>query len=386
MGSTYRRQDSPYWWIQYSRDGRAFGESSRSRKRADAVRLLRRREGDIERGLPITPKVGRLRFEEAAADIVNDYIINKRRSLDELERRIRLHLLPYFRRRRMAGITTIDVRAFIARRLKTPIVVGSGDDRRTRQVSAGEINRELTTLKRMFSLAIQAGKLLHKPHIPLLKENNVRTGFFERPAFQAIRAHLPENLRGVVTFAYITGWRINSEVFTLQWRQVDETERLSPDQDIPGSVRLDPGTTKNDEGRVFPFTSDLRDVFATQRDVADRLREQGQICPWVFHRNGKPIKSFTKAWRAACLAAGQPGKIPHDFRRTAVRNLVRSGVPEQVAMKLTGHKTRSVFERYNIVSDGDLAVAARKLDAVAGERPLQVGVSVPLTVGTPAGL
>ena len=81
------------------------------------------------------------------------------------------------------------------------------------------------------------------------------------------------------------------------------------------------------------------------------------------HRNGKPIKSFIKVWRAACLAAGQPGKIPHDFRRTAVRNLVRSGVPERVAMKLTGHKTRSVFERYNIVSDGDLADAARKLTA-----------------------
>ena len=197
----------------------------------------------------------------------------------------------------------------------------------------------------------------------MLRENNVRTGFFEREPFEAVRAHLPENLRGFVTVAYITGWRIDSEVLPLEWRRIDATERLSPNQEIPGTVRLDPGTTKNDEGRVFPFTAELRDVLEAQRRITDTLnREQGRICPWVFHRDGKPIKSFIRAWRAACLAAGQPGKIPHDFRRTAVRNLVRSGVPERVAMKLTGHKTRSVFERYNIVSDGDLGEAARKLD------------------------
>ena len=103
-----------------------------------------------------------------------------------------------------------------------------------------------------------------------------------------------------------------------------------------------------------------------ERVRADALLEQGKIYPWVFHRNGKPIKTFTNAWRSARHAAGQPGKIPHDFRRTAVRNLVRSGVPERVAMTLTGHKTRSVFERYNIVSDGDLAAAARKLDSATG--------------------
>ena len=360
MGTVYRQDGRRNWMIQYYRDGRRIVESARTPDKTDAKKLLRQREADIDRGLPLGPKVGRIRFEEAAEDVLNDYRVNRRRSLDELERRIRLHLRPVFGGRRMTVISMPEIRVFTLARQQAG-------------ASNGEINRELTALKRMFSLAVQGGKLLHKPHIPMLKENNVRTGFFEREPFEAVRAHLPENLRGFVTFAYVTGWRIDSEVLPLEWRRVDVTERLSPDQDIPGTVRLDPGTTKNDEGRVFPFTAELRDVILTQREVTDRLeREQGRICPWVFHRDGKPIKSFIKTWRVACRAAGQPGKIPHDFRRTAVRNLVRSGVPERVAMKLTGHKTRSVFERYNIVSDGDLGEAARRLDGISVRRGLSV--------------
>ena len=132
---------------------------------------------------------------------------------------------------------------------------------------------------------------------------------------------------------------------------------------VVGEVWLDPGTTKNDDGRVFPMTVELRAVLDQQWQVTQALAKTGRrICPWVFHRRGEPIKSFIATWRTACRRAGCPGRIPHDFRRTAVRNLVRAGVPERVAMQLTGHKTRSVFERYNIVSSGDLRRAALLLD------------------------
>ena len=350
------------WWVRYYRDGRRYEESSRSSKEGDARRLLRLREGDIERGLPVTPKIDRLRFEEAAKDLVNDYRTNGKRTLKDVERRINLHLKPYFGGRRMASITTSDVRAYIAKRQSQVRVVGKGDNQREKPVSAGEINRELTALKRMFNLARQAGKLLVVPYIPMLREHNVRTGFFEREQFESVRSHVPEYARPIVTFAYITGWRIPSEVLLLQWRQVDFTA---------GEIRLDPGTTKNDEGRVFPFTSDLRSMLETQRDLRDALRERGAICPWVFHRRGQRIKSFRKSWQDACRSAGCPGRLLHDLRRTAVRNLVRAGIPERVAMQMTGHKTRSVFERYNIVSEGDLRAAARKLDeaAVARQAP-----------------
>ena len=249
--------------------------------------------------------------------------------------------------------------------------------------SNGEINRELTVLKRMFSLAIDDGKLLYKPHIPLLRESNTRKGFFEADQIVSVLACLPAPLVPMIEFAYITGWRIDSEVKPLEWRQVDFAG---------GEVRLDPHTTKNHAGRVFPMTDDLRALLKAQRTRADRLtRACGRIVPWVFFREVakgrggpkhlKPITSFTKAWKAAVTAAGCPGRIPHDLRRTAVRNMVRRGVPERVAMQLTGHKTRSVFERYNIVSEGDLRAAAAQLGGLTGTKWGQSGTPTVAATG-----
>jgi integrase len=281
----------------------------------------------------------------------------------------------------MVTSTTADVREFIAKRQSETSVTFAayetkrkdGTSRKVAErsrtiegVSNAEINRELTVLKRIFSLAIQSGKLLHKPHIPLLKENNVRKGFFEAHQFDAVLEKLPADLKPMLEFAYITGWRIASEVLPLQWRQVDFDG---------GEVRLDAGTTKNGEGRVFPLTTGLRELLERQRARRDELKRDDHIVPWVFfrlvadERGGKKkpreILAFSKAFTAACKAAGCPGLIPHDLRRTAMRNLVRAGVPERVAMTMTGHTTRSVFERYNIVSDVDLREAARKLDEFA---------------------
>jgi integrase len=210
---------------------------------------------------------------------------------------------------------------------------------RRKAVSVGEINRELTVLKRMFSLAIEAGKLHHRPHFAMLREDNVRVGFFEYDEYQAVLAHLPDGMRPVVTFAYVTGWRINSEVLPIQWRQVDLRV---------GEVRLDPGTTKNREGRVFYLTPELLQLLKQQRVAADEIqREKNMIVQHVFfhrpvtragvpgHRAGQRISEcgFYQAWRRARAAAGCPGSIPHDFRRTAIRNMVRAGIPERVAMK-----------------------------------------------------
>ena len=197
-----------------------------------------------------------------------------------------------------------------------------------------------------------AGRLHRAPHIPMLQEAAPRSGFFEAAQFQAVLRPLPPTIGPVALFGFETGWRFR-EIITLRWRHVNLGE---------GSARLDPGTTKNREGRVAYLSPGLLEVLRAQRGATRELEmRRGAVVPWVFHRAGRQIGSFRRAWITACRKAGVPGLIFHDLRRTAVRNMVRAGIPERVAMQISGHKTRSVFERYNIVSDGDLRQAAKKL-------------------------
>ena len=387
MGQIRKRGNK--YQIRYYRDGKRHEESSHSDKKEVARDLLRKREGAIADGVPVTAKINRFRFDEAARDLITEYKVNKRRSLDELERRIEKHLAPFFGSSRMASITTSGIRTYIAERQSaTEITKKAYTIKRkdgttmtvpeqrwpTKGATNAEINRELTILKRMFTLAMQAGKLLHRPHVPMLEERNTRKGFLELEMLHGVLEHLSEPLRPVIEFAYITGWRIPSEVLTLEWRQVDFKA---------GEVRLDPETTKNREGRVFPMTDDLRALLESCYAEHQRLKLAGKIMPRVFFRmvakgrkgpkEPRPIRAFNKAWTTACAAAGCPGRIPHDLRRTAVRNMVRRGVPERVAMQLAGHKTRSVFDRYNIVSSGDLRTAAAQLNGLTGTKQGQSG-------------
>src|SRR5262245_28579339 len=141
MGSLYRR--GSIWWLKYYQDGRPVRESSETKNKAAARRMLATREGDVVKGIPIAPKVGRITFDEAAQDIINDYTINKFKSLSDTQRRLDKHLRPFFgSNSRLSGITTDRIREFIVARQ----AAGAAD---------GEINLELAALKRMFSLAKQ---------------------------------------------------------------------------------------------------------------------------------------------------------------------------------------------------------------------------------------
>jgi integrase len=192
------------------------------------------------------------------------------------------------------------------------------------------------------------------PHVPMLTVNNARQGFFERAEFHAILGHLPAYLHAPLTFAFVTGWRLKSEVLPLTVECVDLQA---------GVVRLDPGTTKNNEGLSFYVTAELRKALQAQLESIEVLKEKGTICPYVFHRpDGSRIKDFRETWKKACEKAGHPDKLFHDFRRSAVRTLERSGVPRSTAMAMVGHKTESIYRRYAIVDEAMHREAAAKLD------------------------
>lgn len=372
----------------YAPNGKAIRESTGETDRRKAQKVADAKETDKGRGLPVAAGVGKILFgtisvaadpvkhikEQAATGAValfeSDYRNNEQSSLEDQQRRLRLHLIPIFGGYRMTEIGPSEIAAYITQR-------------REEGAKVGTVNRETDIIRRMFTLCVQGGLLLYQPHVPRLRGEKARAGFFERGSFESVYCHLPEALQPVVAFANITGWRIDSEVLTRQWRHVDIEAN---------EVRLDPGETKNGEPRVFPLTADLRALLLERLAVRNAALEAGHVCPWVFFRmvakgrGGKKypkvIKRFDKAWAAACKAAGCPGRLRHDFRRTAIRTMVRRGVPERVAMQLSGHLTRSVFERYNIVSAGDLTDAASRLE---GQAPPPAVTALETPTGTQTG-
>jgi integrase len=342
MGSLYKR--GSVWWIKYYANGRPVRESTGTEKETEARRMLREREGRVAMGHPMLRRVDRIGYEEAAQDLRQHYQTTGSRDLGEAEHRLK-HLDAFFAGGRIAAISPADITAYVAKR--------QGE-----RASNGTINRELAVLNKMMRLAYENNKLLRLPVVRKLKEGPPRQGFFEREQFEAVRRHLRSDLQVAVSIAYTFGWRTQSEVLTLERRQVDLDA---------GTLRLDPGTTKNDEARIVYLTPGLRSLMIAQIEQVRALEHRlGRIIPYLFpylkgRHCGSRVKDFRKAWKTACLKASCPGMLRHDFRRTAVRNMVNVGVPERVAMTVTGHKTRSIFDRYHIVSPADLQDVARKL-------------------------
>lgn len=338
MGGIYLR--SSIWWVHYSAGGRQYLESSRSTVKKRAIELLRQRHAEIDRGEFVGPKARELRFEDLAQKLEADYVRNGRRSLKDAKHYI-ARLGRTFAGWKALAITTEAIEKYRDAELE-------------RGLAPATVNLDLSALKRMFNLAVRARLLAMRPYIPMLELHNARRGFFEHEAFERVLAALPEDLRPLVEAGYTTGWR-RGELVGLTWSQVDLQAKV---------MRLEPGTTKNNEGRTFPWGNFPR-LSRVLLDQAHRTRalelRKGRIVSHVFHRGGRPIQNFYKAWRDACAKAGCPGMLFHDLRRTAVRNLERAGVPRSVAMQLTGHKTESVYRRYAIVSEADLSVGVARL-------------------------
>lgn len=359
-GELFRNRGSRLWSIAFTVNGRRIREATGQTSREKAEKVLRDRLAALDAGTFAELDAKRIGFAELAEMLRVDYANRRRRSWDRAGRLVRDRvpatggkpalpagkLFQAFGELKAHQVTTKRIEQYKAERLADGAAPGS-------------VDYELAILRRMFRLARKQGEVRDLPDFELLHVQNARAGFFERADFVALREALPEDVRPVVTFAYHTGWRIKSEVLPLTWDRVDLNA---------GVVRLDPGTTKSGEARTFYVHGlpELKAMLEAQRERTTELeRSTGQIVPYVFHREGRRIRTFRASWAAACKTAALIGKIPHDFRRTAVRNLERAGVSRSVAMKMVGHRTQEIYERYAIVNETDQREAVAKLAALA---------------------
>ena len=334
-GSIYRRKGSPVWWIKYHRHGRPFRESTHTTDSRKAENMLKTRLAEINQGTFMGPQLERTKVDELAVMFVRDYRINSRKSLVDAETRWNRHLKPFFGGMRAVDVTSEQLARYV-------------DKRQQEEAANATINRELAALKRMFRLGQQSTppKVIRSPKFPKLAENNIRKGFLEDGQYRKLTEYCPELwFRSLVECGRTYGWRV-SELLSMRVNQLDVAQRV---------IRLEPGTTKNSEGREVLMTDIVSKLLSA-------LVHGKSADDYVFTRaNGKPVRDFRHTWENACAHAGAPDLLFHDLRRTGARNLRRAGVAEGIIMKIGGWRTRSVFERYAIVSRSDMNDAILKL-------------------------
>lgn len=346
-----KKKASIWWWRVSLKGVKQKPVSTGCTDEASARKWVRKRLTEMEEGDLSSLTADTLTLDKLERLITDDYIVNGYKSSRQVA-------YAFARFKRILG--NVKARDLNTAKLKSYVAKRKGEGG-----APATINNDLLFLGRAMNLAAKDGLVPRRSPgwLPMLKVDNARKGFFERPAFEAVLACIRSSpvsandvLKRLFTVAYITGWRLHSDLLTRQWRHVDFDA---------GWLRLEPGEGKTGEGRMFPLAGELRTVLEAQRAYTDAVeQERGAIVPWVFHRDGKPVRCIQRAWERARVAAGVPGAWIHDFRRTAVRNMERGGVPRSAAMKLIGHRTETVYRRYAIVDESMLKEAGEKLSVL----------------------
>lgn len=327
-----RGRETGRWWLDYSLHGVRHREPANTTSRSEAQRQLREKMTAREAGRVIG-RPERVTFAQLRELVERQYVLDGRRSLDRLQQAFKHLTRLVGAETRAPDLTAARLDAFAERR------IAEGASRAT-------VNFELAAVRRALRLGIEKGLLATMPVIRLPRVHNARSGFFEDGDFAALLLELPSHLQPVVRFLRLTGWR-RSEVLSLTWDQVDWEGAV---------IRLAAGDTKGGEARLFPFAEapELRDLLEAQWKARAGL--------FVFQRHGERVGdgALRFGWGRACKRAGLEGRLVHDLRRSAARDLRRAGVSEGEIMKLCGWRTRSMFDRYNIIDEQDLARAVAK--------------------------
>ena len=358
-GRIFKRPNSSLLWISYCHTGKEFRESSGSTDRKVAERLLKQRLREIGADVMglrafVGPQQDRLTVGDLLRALESDFQLRELKSLKQTLGHLRIvrDALGDLRARAVSAET-------VSRYIKKCLAGGH---------SPATVNRRTTLLGEAFRLAIRRRQLSSMPEIPKLRETNIRSGFFEKADFGAMMGCLPDYLKRFAHFGFLTGWR-KGEIASLAWGDVDLLEKV---------IRLRPENSKNGQSRVLALEGELLQIIERQWKLREYPRPDGTVAfsLQVFHRNGARIGDIRKSWGAACKKAGLQGRLFHDLRRSAIRNMIRGGVTENTAMKISGHKTASVFRRYDIINLEDVRQAVLKTQAYLDAAPSKSTVAV----------
>jgi hypothetical protein len=338
-GSLRKRRN--VWWARYYHNGTLIEVSTKETDEAKARKVLRDRLRTAGTPAFVPPATGRLPFNVLCDLLRKDY--RRKRNRSRIEFRL-AHLAATFGDQAALSITTQAVEDY-------------AEQRELAGAARATVNRELAALRRMFRLALWKGLLPSMPKISTPAEDNVREGFLDPPelaAFLDALRPLDAVAADATEFAYRTILR-RENVLAAQWTWFRLDVRGGHVQG--GAMHLPGQAMKNKDALSLPLLGDLLAL------IDRRWQQRVPSCPYLFHHDGHRLVRFDADWKAARAVIGQPALLFHDLRRSGARTLRRQGIDELTIMKLGGWKTASMFKRYAIVDERDLAEAQAKLDA-----------------------
>jgi integrase len=389
QGRVFQRKGSSFFWISYYHHGEEQREVARhvrtgeklevaQKNRHEAERFKKHRLGEIAAEQHggrafVGPQQERVTVGELLYGLENDFKLR-----DKWNGKVESNMKPvreYFGSRRAADLSSAAIGTWI-------------ESLREEGYSNSTVNHRTKLLRQAFKVAIRNKQISQQPFIPRLSEvGNERQGFFETADFETVITKLPEYLRDFCRFGFLTGWRKGS-IQSLRWADVGD-----------GIIYLRAKNSKTRKPETMPLEGELASIIERRRDAAILQGENNttRFAEYVFHNDGLPVGDCRKAWATACVAAGlgkmicpkcntegsekkcqsckvstrYSGKIFHDFRRTASRNMISAGVPQAVAMKITGHKTDSMFRRYAIVNEEQKREALAKTQQYLAAKPAE---------------